>query len=142
MSSAVGPVECLIVVFEGNQFKGEIISALNDLLDKRLIRVIDLAVISKDQNGNVTILSSDKLLADGADVHAKPDGTGIFSEDVLIMAAEELENNSTGAAMLFENIWAAHFAQAIRNANGQVLLNVRIPNDVLERELAASLDVA
>jgi hypothetical protein len=144
MTQALGPVEYLIVVFEGNQFKGEITPALTDLLDKGLIRIIDLAVVSKDRDGHVTILESGELQADVAEALVKLDGelTGLLSEEDLMMVADELEDNSTAAAMLFENIWAAQFAQAVRNANGEVLLNVRIPNDVVEAARMAILDAA
>jgi hypothetical protein len=144
MTQALGPVEYLIVVFEGNQFRGEIIPALTDLLDKGLIRIIDLAVVSKDRDANVTILEAGELQGDVADALVKLDGelTGLLSENDLIMVADELENNSTAAAMLFENVWAAQFAQAIRNANGQLLMNVRIPNDVVERARMSILDAA
>jgi uncharacterized membrane protein len=142
MNRTIGPVEYLVVHFEGNQFRGEIIPALTDLLDKRLIRIIDLAVVSKDNDGNVAILESSELQADVAAALIKLDGelTGLLSEDDLLMVAEELENNSTAAAMLFENVWAAQFAQAIRNANGQLLLNVRVPHDVVEAAATALLD--
>ena len=49
-----------------------------------------------------------------------------------MLAAFDLPNNCTAAAMLFENVWATRFAQSIRNAEGEVLVNVRIPNDVVE----------
>lgn len=142
MNRTIGPVEYLIVHFEGNQFKGEIIPALTDLLDKGLIRVIDLAVVSKDNDGNVTILEANELQADVAAALIKLDGelTGLLSEEDLLMVADELEANSTAAAMLFENIWAAQFAQAVRNANGQLLLNVRVPHAVIEAAATAILD--
>jgi hypothetical protein len=128
MSRAVGPVEHLIVVFEGNRFRGEVIPVLNVLLDSGLIRTIDLAVISKDskdEDGQVTILESSELQAGVADVLVKLDAelTGIISEDQSIVAAVEFENNRTGAEMLFKNGWAAQFAQAIRNPYGHVSLD-------------------
>lgn len=134
MSQALGPVEYLIVGFEGNHFRGEILPALDELIDSGLIRVIDLAVVSKDGEGNVTILESNELDAEVANALIKIEGelNGLLSEEDLMMVAEELDYNTTAAAMLFENVWASRFAQAIRNANGEVLLNVRIPNDVIE----------
>lgn len=134
MAEPLGPVEYLVVEFEGNQFSGEIIPALTALLDKGLVRIIDLAVISKDRDGRVTILEGNELHTDVGDALASWDGelTGMMSEADLMLAAEELHNNCTAAAMLFENVWAAQFLRAIRNANGQVLVNVRIPHDVVE----------
>ncbi|MCL4857846.1 MAG: hypothetical protein KJZ93_00500 [Caldilineaceae bacterium] len=134
MTQALGPVEYLIFYFEGNQFRGEILPALTDLLDKGLVRIIDLAVVSKDGEGTVTILEANELQAEVAEALIKLEGelTGLLSEEDLLMVAEELDNNTTAAALLFEHVWATAFAQAIRNANGQLLMNVRIPNDVME----------
>ena len=134
MTETLGPVEYLVVAFEGNQFKGEIIPALRDLVDRELIRVIDLAVITKDGQGNVLALEANELAGDVAATLTQFDCelTGMLSEADLMLVAEELEGNSTAAAMLFENVWAARFAKAVRNANGQVVMNVRLPNDVVE----------
>lgn len=134
MQEVIGPVEYLIVAFEGNQFKGEIVPALTSLLDQGLVRILDLAVISKDADGNVTLFEASELPDEVSQAIAALEGEhdDLLSEDDLLMAAEDLENNMTAAAMLFENVWAARFAQSIRNANGEVLLNVRIPHAVVE----------
>ncbi len=134
MEDTLGPVEYLVVAFEGNQFKGEIIPALTDLLAQGLICIIDLAVVSKDLAGNVVTLEMTELTPEIAEALAQFDCElpGMLSEEDLIMVAEDLENNTTAAAMLFENVWAGRFAQAVRDANGQMLLNVRIPSDVIE----------
>lgn len=134
MQEVTGPVEYLIIDFPGNQFSGEILPALHELLDGGLIRILDLAVISKDEAGNVLLFEASELMDDVGHELAELEGEhdDLFSEDDLLMAAEDLPNNSTAAAMLFENVWAARFAQAVRNAGGEVLLNVRIPNATIE----------
>jgi hypothetical protein len=134
MTEALGPVEYLIVAFEGNRFRGEIIPALNELTDNGLIRIIDLAVVSKDAPGNITIFEASELKDDVAQALAKLncEFAGMLSEEDLLLAAADLPNDCTAAAMLFENVWATRFAHAIRGADGQVLVNVRIPNDVVE----------
>lgn len=134
MQSTLGPVEYLVVYFAGNQFRGEIIPALVELVDSRLIRIIDLAVIVKNDVGDVLLYESSELDAEVADALARLEGEhdDLLSEEDLLMVAEEMPNNSTAAAMLFEHVWAARFAQAVRNANGEVLMNVRIPNQVVE----------
>ena len=136
MSNELGPVEFLVVVFEGNKFKGEIIPSLNALTDAGLVRIIDLAVIIKNAVGDVMIYESSELQGEVAEAFAQWDGelTGLLSEEDLRIAAEELDNNSTAAAMLFENVWAKQFAQAVRNAGGEVLLNMRVPHDVVVEE--------
>jgi len=134
MEDTLGPVEHLIVAFTGNRFKGEIVPALTALLDQGLIRILDLAVISKDQDGKITVFEASELADEVAQALAKLDYplAGMLSEQDLLLEAEELPNNCTAAAMLFENVWAMRFAQAIRKADGQVVFNVRIPNDVVQ----------
>lgn len=134
MEETLGPVEYLAVVFDGNQFKGEIVPALTELLDAGLIRIIDLAVVSKDGDGDVVILEAGELKDDVASALARLDCefAGLLSEEDLLLLAEELPNQSTAAAMLFENVWAARFAQSVRNANGQLVMNVRLPHNVVE----------
>ena len=130
MQEIQGPVEYLIIGFEGNKFKGEIIPALTQLLDQGLIRILDLAVISKDAEGNVLLFEPSELMDDASLTLAEMEGEhdDMLSEDDLLLAAEELDNNTTAAAMLFENVWAGRFAQAVRNAGGEVFLNERIPH--------------
>lgn len=134
MAQELGPVEYLLVEFPGNQFQGEIIPALHELLDSGLIRILDLAVISKDGEGNVLLFEASELTDAVGHELAELEGEhdDLLSEDDLLLAAEELPDNCTAAALLFENVWAARFAQAIRNAGGEVLENVRIPHAVVE----------
>jgi len=137
MAQELGPVEYLLVGFEGNQFKGEIIPALHELLDGGLIRILDMAVISKDGSGNVLLFEASELTDDVGHELAELEGEhdDLLSEEDLLLAAEELPDHYTAAALLFENVWAARFAQAIRNAGGEVLENVRIPHAAIEAVL-------
>ena len=134
MPLELGPVEYLLVEFPGNQFKGEIIPALHELLDSGLIHILDLAVISKDSDGNVLLFEAGELMDDVGHELAELEGEhdDLLSEEDLLLAAEALPSNCTAAALLFENVWAARFAQAIRNAGGEVLENVRIPHAAIE----------
>ncbi len=134
MQQVSGPVEYLIVEFVGNHFKGEIVPALTDLLDQGLVRILDMAVISKDENGAVLLFEASELADDISQALARLEGEhdDLLSENDLLMAAEDLANNSTAVALLFENVWAARFAQTIRSAGGDVLLNVRIPHVIVE----------
>jgi hypothetical protein len=134
MQQTIGPVEYLIVNFPGNQFSGEIIPALTNRIDAGIVRIIDLSVIVKDEEGNVVLMEASELTGEVADALVALEGEhdDLFSEADLLMAAEAMPNNSTAAALLFENVWAARFSEAVRNANGEVLLNVRIPHDTVQ----------
>jgi hypothetical protein len=134
MQPIIGPVEYLVVGFPGNQFRGEIVPALTALLDQGMIRILDLAIISKDADGTVLLFEAGELHDEVSQSLALIEGEheAMLSEADLLMAAEDLEYNTTAAALLFENVWAGRFAQAVRNADGEVLVNVRIPYHVVE----------
>ena len=116
----IGPVEFIVVGFAGNRFTGEIAAELQALRDQGLVRILDLAVVSKDGGGNVSILEMQELSPEVAAAFVKLEGSisGLLSEADLDEIAEDLEPNSTAAAMLFEHVWASRFASAVRAANG------------------------
>ncbi|WIG58251.1 MAG: hypothetical protein OJF49_000996 [Ktedonobacterales bacterium] len=131
---ALGPVELLVVKFPGTQLKGEIVPALRELVDTGTIRIVDLVFIRKDANGAVTTTELSDL---DDDTYAALDPlvaeiTGLISEDDELQLADMLENDSSAGLLLFENAWATRFREAIANARGEVVLDERIPNSVIE----------
>ena len=114
----LGPLEYLMVAFEGNRFSGEILSALRDAQEKGIIRVIDLLVIKKDEQGNVTALE----LSDLSEEEARPFGflagglLSIFEPDDVEVTASQMPNNSAAGLMLIEDTWAIPLKEAILNA--------------------------
>jgi hypothetical protein len=144
MSQTIAPVEFLLFGFEGNRFDGTILPELARLVEQGFIRIIDLAVISKDAEGGVTILESQELSPEVADamIAIAGDVSGLLSEADLLEIAEDLEPNSTTAALLYESLWLDGFAQAVRRADGQLLMAERIPNDVVVAARETLLAVA
>ena len=129
---SVGPVEYIVVKFPGNKFKGEIVPALGELVESGTIRIIDLVFIYKDEDGNVAAIELEELDQDQASgIDSVADAEGLLNDEDIAIAAEGLENNSSGAVMLFENVWAAKFAEAVRNADGQLVENERIPYEIV-----------
>jgi hypothetical protein len=130
----LGPVEYLIVAFTDDAFKGEIGPALSDLVQAGTIRIIDLAFVGKDAEGEVTAFEMTDLDPDvklglenlGVEV------TGMFNEDDLMAAAEELEPGTSAALLLWEDIWARDVAEAMRNAGGVLLDFGRLPHEVVQ----------
>jgi uncharacterized membrane protein len=136
---SVGPIEYLVVAFPGNKFKGEIVPALAELVESNTIRILDLVFILKDEEGNVAAIELADLdpedeaaaMSDISEVDA-----GLLNEDDIALAAEALEPNSSAGLLVFENVWATRFAEAVRNADGQLIANERIPYDVVQAALA------
>jgi uncharacterized membrane protein len=139
-SGRMGPIELLVVKFPGNQFTGELVPALAELVENGTIRIADLLFLVKNANGDVTLLEFSDLAPDvyGLWDPLVSDVTPLLNEDDAYQLAATLENNSSAGLLLFENTWAARFAQAVRNANGEVVLNERIPGVVIDEILAAT----
>ncbi len=137
---AIGPVEITVVGFPGSQFSGEIAPAIKSLVDKGLIRIIDLAFIAKDDNGDVAFVEIDDLDSEvfSAFDGAATDVLGLLSEDDLAGLADALVPGSSAAAVVFEHTWAAELSSAVANSNGTVILNERIPAHVVQAALAAA----
>lgn len=137
----IGPVDYLIVAFPGNEFRGEIAPALGDLVETGTIRIIDLAFVGKDAEGNVAafeLTDIDPEVREGFE-KAGVEINGLFNEDDLAAAGEELEPNSSAALLVWENVWAQNVAQAMRDAGGDVLDFERIPHEVVQAAREAAL---
>ncbi len=136
----LGPIEMLVVKFPGNQFTGEIMPALMELVDKGIVRVIDLLLVKKDEQGRVALFELSDLEPDVFGIFSPivSDVTPLLNEDDAFGLATSLENNSSAGLLLFENVWATRFADAISAAKGEVLLNERIPRVVVEEIVAVN----
>lgn len=130
----IGPVDYAIIAFPGNQFRGEIGPALADLVDAGTIRIIDAAFVGKDADGNILAFELTELAPDvqGALDTLGIEVEGLFNEDDIMAAGEELEPNSSACLLIWENVWARKAAQAMRDAGGVLLDFDRLPHDVVQ----------
>ncbi len=129
----IGPVEYMIVSFPGNRFTGEIAPALAKLVESNTIRIIDLAFVSKGADGEVAafeLSDLDEEVRRGLDALGL-EGSGFLGEEDLMDAAADLEPNSSAAMLLWEDIWAAELADALRGAGGDLVALGRLPHDVV-----------
>jgi hypothetical protein len=144
MASEIGPVDYMIVAFPGNQFKGEIAPALADLVDAGTIRIIDIAFVGKDANGDTVAFELTELdpeVQKGLDNLGIEVG-GLFNEDDLADAGDALEPNSSAALLVWENVWAREVGQAMRNAGGELVAFERLPHDVVQAAREWALEAA
>jgi hypothetical protein len=136
---SVGPVEVLVVKFPGNGFSGEIAPALAELVEAGLIRIFDILFASKGEDGVLTVKEIAEL---DDDVYAAFDPlvgevSGLLTPDDIRQLTSTMESNSSAGLMLFENVWATRFRDAVVNAQGELLLHERVPRAVIEELLAA-----
>jgi uncharacterized membrane protein len=137
----LGPVDYMIVAFPGNQFKGEVAPALAKLVENGTIRIIDLAFVAKDAEGDVAafeLTDIDPEVQKGFE-NMGVEVNGLFNDDDLRAAGEELEPNSSAALLVWENVWARDVAQALRNAGGELLDFERLPHEVVQAARDAAL---
>ena len=137
----LGPVDYMIVAFPGNEFKGEVAPALAKLVENGTIRIIDLAFVGKSQDGEIAafeLTDIDPEVQKGFE-NLGVEVQGLFNEDDLRAAGEELEPNSSAALLVWENLWAREVAEALRNAGGVLLDFERLPHEVVQAARDAAL---
>lgn len=131
-----GPIDYVIVEFPGNQMTGEGFPILLDLVDRGIIAILDLVFITKDADGNVAGIAISDFDADGELDLAVFEGasSGLLDDDDISEAGAALEPNSSAGILVYENLWAAPFATALRRGGARLVASGRIPTeDVLTR---------
>ena len=130
----MGPIDYLLVEWPGQQPNGEVAPHLVDLVDRGLIRIIDLAFIAKDADGDVAMLDISDVGGEVAELAVfEGASSGLLHDDDLASAADVLEPGTSAALLVYENSWAAPLAGAVRRSGGQLVASGRIPvQDLLE----------
>jgi hypothetical protein len=134
-TTEIGPVDYLVVEFPGSHLTGEGLPMLVDLVDRGIIRILDLIFIKKELDGTVTALRLEDLSADGLMELRVFEGasSGLLGMDDAQDAASVLEPGSSAGLLIFENTWAAPFAAALRRSGAELVASGRIPiQDLLE----------
>ena len=132
-----GPVDFLALDFKTDRLKGEILPELLVLVKNGIVRVIDLVVIQKYEDGHHEALEMQQLapdilvLLDPLEVEI----SGIIQAEDIANVAEVMENGTNAALLLFENLWAVKFREAVLRANGRLLAHERIPFEVVNETL-------
>lgn len=124
----MGPVDYLVVEWSGKQPTGDAAPLLIDLVDRGLIRVLDLAFIAKGEDGSVAALEiSDLAESDSQFAVFEGASSDLISEDDIDDAGTALEPGTSAAVLVYENRWAAPFAAALRDSGAELVASGRIP---------------
>jgi dihydroorotase-like cyclic amidohydrolase len=135
----MGPIDYLVIEWPGRQPTGEAAPHLVDLVERGLIRVLDLAFITKDEDGKVSGVEISEVAGQVEEMKVfEGASSGLITDDDLGEAAEALEPGTSAALLIYENSWAAPFASAVRRSGGQLVANGRIP----VQAILAALDAA
>jgi len=138
----LGPVDYLVVEFPGSNFTGEIMPELVDLVQRGIVRVLDLVLITKEEDGSYEAFEFDDI-EDGVLGELRElerELADVLSAEDVASVAEALEPGSTAGLLVYENLWAAPFASAVRRAGGQLIADGRIPVQALVAALEHELD--
>jgi Family of unknown function (DUF6325) len=129
----IGPVQYLVVAFPGNKFKGEIAPALAEQVEAGTIRLIDVAFVGKDDDGEVLAFELSDLDPDVREglENLGAEGSGLFNEDDVLGVADELEPGNSAALLVWEDVWARDILSAMKDAGGVLLASDRIPHEVV-----------
>ena len=132
-----GPIDFIALEFKTDQLTGESLPALLELVEKKIIRIIDLVIILKDQKGDYQVLEMEELAPDVLAVFDPLDVeiSGIIQVEDIEFIAEAMGENTTAALLLFENLWAIKFGEAVSHSSGRMVMYDRIPFEVVNETL-------
>jgi hypothetical protein len=132
-ADVLGPIDFLLLEFHSDRLTGRAGGALLDLVEQGIIRIFDLLVIQKHDDGTFSGLDIADMTADHLGGFAVFSGarSGLVGDDDVAEAAAAMEPGTTAAMLVYENTWARPFVAAARDAGAQVIASERIPADVV-----------
>ncbi|GCE00747.1 DUF6325 family protein [Embleya hyalina] len=135
-----GPIDYLVIEFPGSRMTGEGLPLLVDLVDRGIIRVLDLIFVRKDSDGSIRGVELADLAGDDRLDLTVFEGasSGLLGRDEIDDAGKVLEPGSSAAVLVYENVWAGPLAAALRRGGARLVAGGRIP----VQEILASLDAA
>ena len=133
----LGPVDVAVILFEGGAFNGDVAPAIADLHDQGVVRVIDLAFVTKDADGTTAVVEVEEAAAAEAFERINGDPLDLLSDEDLNEAAAGLDPGSAALVIVWENLWAARLARSIRESKGRLITLERIPHENVLRAIAA-----
>jgi Family of unknown function (DUF6325) len=124
----MGPIDFLLIEWPTGEPTGEVAAIVVDLVDRGIIRVLDIAFMAKGEDGSVTGLEISDLGEKVEELRVfEGASSGLVGDEDVAEAGAALKAGATGALLVFENRWAAPFAMAVRRTGGQLVANGRIP---------------
>ncbi len=138
----LGPVDFVIVEFPPGEanFTGEMIEELVSLVDAGTIRVIDILILTKNDDGEVDAVELNEAGDLGGLVAIEAELAELLAADDVIHLAAAMDPGTVAGVLVYENVWAAGFASAARRAGGQLIANGRIPIQAIIASIEADAE--
>ncbi len=125
----MGPIDYVVMEFPGNRMTGEAFPLLLDLVGRGLVRIIDFVFVRKDEQGETSVLTLNDVDGDGQLDLGVFEGasSGLLDTEDIDEVGSVLERNSSAGVLVYENVWAAPLAGALRRSGGQLVASGGIP---------------
>jgi uncharacterized membrane protein len=136
----MGPISYLIVEFPGNKMTGEGFEILIDLVDRGLVRILDLTFVTRDEDGSLRGLQLQEIDSEFDLTVFEGASSGMLDDSDFADAASVITPGSSAGILIFENRWATSFVQALRRADAQLVAAGYIPQDTILASLDATED--
>ena len=137
----MGPVDYIVIEWPGRQPTGEVAPMIVDAADRGIIRILDVAFLIKDVEGEIVTVEAGEFDYDGGFAEFEGAGTGLIGEDDLAEAAAALNPGTSAAMLVWENRWAAPIATGLRRTGAQLVASGRIPIQAILASLDATESV-
>jgi hypothetical protein len=135
----MGPVDYIVLEWPGRQPSGEAVPLILDLVERGIIRIMDVAFVQKDEDGTVRGMEVDALEGEAARfTEFEGASSGLLDDEDLRDAADALAPGTAAAILVWENRWAAPIAIALRRSGGQLVASGRIPIQAIVASLEAT----
>ena len=140
---SLGPIDFVVVEFPANEsnFTGEMVEELLRLVEAGLIRVVDVLILVKDADGVVDALELSDVDDLGPLAALEAELAELLAEEDVGNLAEAMDPGSTAGVLIWENLWAAPFAAAVRHSGGQLIADGRIPIQAIIASIEADTDI-
>jgi hypothetical protein len=134
-----GPIDYLVIEFPGNRMTGEGLPLLIDLVDRGIIRILDLVFVRRELDGSIAAVELKDFDNDGELDLAVFEGasSGLVGSDDLDEMTSVIEPGSSAGLLIYENVWAAPLAVALRRGGAQLVASGRIPTQAILASLEA-----
>jgi hypothetical protein len=131
-----GPIDYIVVEYPQHIPTGEAFEELLKLVDAGIVRILDLAFVRKQDDNSVVALSFQDVAGEAPEIAVyEGASSGLLGQDDFDEVGNALEPNAAAAILVWENVWAAPFAAAVRRSGGQLVASGRIPVQAILAEL-------
>ena len=138
----LGPIDYIVVEFPAghSNFTGEMAAELVDLVDRGIIRVVDVLIITKDEDGTINAIELEDVEDLGPLREIEAQLAELLAAEDVAMFAAAMDPGTVAGVLIWENLWAAGFASAARRSGGQLIANGRIPIQAIIASIEADMD--